>query len=77
MGGAMIKRVTGLAVLRDGDSIFQASATRLRIADEAAGEYVIVTQCRDEYKDQSIAIEPEEWPLIRDAIEELIKGCRS
>ena len=77
MSGAMIKRVTGLTVLRDGDSIFRASATRLCIADVAAGEYVIVTQCRDERKDQSIASEPEEWPLIRGAIEELIKGCRS
>lgn len=68
-------RVTALIVLPKGDETFSEFATHVRLADQAAGEYVEVEQiARDDLG--KIAINPEEWPTLRAAIDRMIGECR-
>lgn len=56
---------------------FSEFATHVRITDEAGagGEYVEVEQiARDDLG--KIAINPEEWPALRAAIDRMIGECR-
>jgi hypothetical protein len=46
-------------------------ATHVEIEDEAAGEFVIVTQHKDG-QNKGITVEPNDWPAIRAAIEILL-----
>lgn len=70
-------RTTRVTFLPKGESIFSERATDITIEDEAAGEFVKVVQkslCPDI---QGITIDPEEWPALLIAINDMIKGCRS
>lgn len=71
----MTKRLTRLTVLPEEDPIFSEMATHITIEDEACGEYVRVTQYGDKAKCE-ININPEEWPILRDAIDSMIAECR-
>lgn len=65
-------RVTRLTISPPGEPIFSDQTTNLEIEDEAAGEYVKITQQND-YKDaQTVCITPEEWPAVKDAVESLL-----
>ena len=56
-------------------SIYSELTTHVRIADESGGEYVEVQQSgRNDLG--KIAIEPDEWPTLRAAIDELVAVCR-
>lgn len=68
-------RVTAVTVCKKGEPIFSEYATRVEIVDEAAGEFVEVSQAGREGGGK-IAIDPNEWPALRDAIDELIAACR-
>lgn len=58
-----------------GAPIFSEEATTISIVDEAAGEFVVVSQSvRDNIG--KIAINPEEWTTIRAAIDMMIKACK-
>lgn len=70
-----IASTLAVIVKKRGEAMFHESATRIEIDDEGAGEFVRVSQCRDE-GDNSIAIDIEEWPVIRKAIDEMIGQCR-
>lgn len=71
----METRITSLIVLPEGEPIFSERATIVRIEDEAGGEYIVVSQ--DSIPGRgNVAINPEEWPDIRDAIERMMKECR-
>ena len=71
----METRITSLIVLPEGEPIFSERATIVRIDDEAGGEYIVVSQ--DSIPGRgNVAINPEEWPDIRDAIERMMKECR-
>lgn len=67
-------RVTALAVSPMGEPLHSEMTTMIMIADEAAGEYVEVIQTgrRDLGK---IAIDPDQWPAMRAAIDRLIAEC--
>jgi len=77
-------RATRLTVLPEGDPIFSEMATHIELDDEAAGEYVTITQDRatPRYKDgiknanNAISITPEEWPVIKAAIDQLIEDIK-
>lgn len=77
-GSGMIEyetRVTTLIVLPEDDKTFSEFATEVRIVDEAAGEFVEVSQ--DGRPDLGkIAICPDEWPTLRAAIDQMISECR-
>lgn len=69
-------RVTALIVLPKDDETFSEFATHVRLADQAAGEYVEVEQIAREDLGK-IAINPNEWPALRAAIDQMIAECRS
>ena len=72
-------RVTRLSVLPIGEPIFSEKATHVSIMDEAAGEFIEVSQARDQsgVESQTIRIDSEEWPTIKQAIDQLISECIS
>ena len=69
-------RITRLTVAPKGQPLFSELATHIEITDEAAGEFVVVKQQRDAGTDQSVAIEPGEWLVLRDAIGRMVAECR-
>lgn len=67
-------RVTSLAVFQEGETLFSEMTTTVSIDDEAAGEFVVVEQVgRTDIG--KIAINPEEWPALRSAINRMVKQC--
>jgi hypothetical protein len=68
-------RTLKIAVIPKGEKIFNNQVTQVEIVDEAAGEYVEVSQCNDS-NDGRIAICKDEWPAIRAAIDKMLKECR-
>jgi len=70
------KRVTKLTVLPEGERIFSEAATDIVIEDEAGGEFVRVIQSDDNAAMGTIQITTEEWPILREAINEMITECR-
>jgi hypothetical protein len=68
-------RTTQVTVVPVKEPLFSDMATDIRIVDEAAGEYVEV--CQSGRVDLGkIAIDPIEWPVLREAIDQMIAGCR-
>lgn len=68
-------RTMSLMVKQFDQPIFSEMATTIWIVDEAAGEFVIVSQ-HGSPEMGKIAIEPQEWPMLRAAIDRLIAECR-
>lgn len=52
-----------------GADIFDERATRITLDDEGAGAFVVV---RQENGESHIAIDPDEWPALRQAITQMI-----
>lgn len=71
-------RLVEIAVAPVGQPLFSELTTRISIDDEAGGEFVRVTQEGGHTNiSKCIAIDQEEWPVLRDAIEYMIGECRS
>jgi len=68
-------RTTKLVVAPRGDQVFSEMATWVEVKDEARGEFVMVTQSGRTDVGQ-IAIDVDEWPALRDAIDRMIAQCR-
>ena len=67
---------SALLVRPVGDPIFSEMATTISIEDEAAGPFVVVEQTgRTDIG--KIAINADEWPAIRSAIDQMIELCAS
>ena len=71
----MEARVLSVVVAPEGEAIFSESATVVRIDDEGGGEYVVVSQESVPGRG-NIAINPEEWPTLREAIDRMVNECR-
>lgn len=68
-------RTLSILVAPKDQPTFSEYATEIKIVDEAAGEFLEVSQTgRTDLG--KIAINPEEWPTLRDAIDRMIKQCR-
>ena len=68
-------RTLSVLVVPKEQPTFSEYATEIKIVDEAAGEFLEVSQTgRTDLG--KIAINPEEWPTLRDAIDRMIKQCR-
>ena len=63
-------------VLPEGEPVFCEQATTIEIDDEAGGEFIRVRQCPDGEPEAVININPEEWPLIRSAINRAVRLCQ-
>lgn len=71
-------RTTRLSLMPDDAAIFEESVTHIYIDDEAAGEFVIVSQNdHSRVVENKVAINPSEWPMLRRAIDQMIKECRA
>ena len=71
------KRVVAVVVNQTGAELFSETATRIEITDEAAGEFVKISQegGHTDYQ-KCLTVDPDERPTLRDAIEEMINLCR-
>jgi len=56
------------------EATYSELATTITITDYAAGEFIVVAQDNDDYG--KVAINPEEWPMLRAAINRMVKECR-
>jgi hypothetical protein len=70
-------RVTRLTVLPEDEPIFSETATHIEIYDEAAGEFLKLSQQGGHVdSDKFLLITPDEWTPIKEAIETLMKELR-
>lgn len=67
-------RITQITVCPPHEPLFSEMATTVQITDEAAGEFVEVSQTGPGLG--KLWINPEEWPAIRKAINRMIRQCR-
>jgi len=65
------QRVTKMALVPKGNALFDLCVTEVEIVDEAAGEFLEVTQ-RPDVGPQKISIDREEWPHLRELIDKMI-----
>lgn len=68
-------RTTSMTIVPKGEPLFSEQATQVTTVDEAGGEFVEVCQSGSIGLGK-IAINPEEWPALRDAISLMIENCR-
>ncbi len=68
------KRVTQITVAPENEPIFSEQATQITIDDESGGEYLKINQ---HHERNEFLLTPEEWPAIKEAIEEMLAICRS
>jgi hypothetical protein len=67
--------IGSLIVVPVGDPIYSEMATEVKLVDEAAGLFVEVEQ-RGRADVGKISINPEEWPALRAAIDQMAKVAR-
>jgi len=65
-------RTTKMIVGIKGQQIFDDSVTEIEIVDEAAGEFLEISQ-----EGGKLRFDPEEWPHVRDAVNRMFKLCRN
>jgi hypothetical protein len=70
-------RTLKIAVCIKDEAIFHAGTTEIEIVDEVAGEFLKITQSPDDADPGVIKIDPHEWPMLKAAIDRMIKECRS
>jgi hypothetical protein len=68
--------IHSLIVLPEGEPIFSEMATVVGLDDEAAGPFVTLKQYNSR-EDQLLAINAEEWPTIKAAIDQMIDVCKA
>jgi hypothetical protein len=70
--GTYETRTTKIIVGVKGEQIFSDSITEVEIIDEAAGEFLEISQ--DNVK---LRFDKDEWPHIRSAVNKMFKLCRN
>lgn len=72
------ERTVAVVVAPKGDHLFSEMSTRIEIVDEAAGEFLQVSQKTGRPDgERMILVDPDEWPALRQAIDKMIGECRS
>lgn len=69
----MKTRITQLSVAPEGADLYDERSTHIEIDDEGSGEFVKVVQ---PLNGAEIRIDPEEWPCIREAINNMIEDIK-
>jgi hypothetical protein len=71
-------RITQMTVLPVGEAIFSEKATVITIEDEAAGEYLKITQQTDATFEshQTVAFGQEEWDEVKGVIDQMFKDIK-
>jgi hypothetical protein len=70
-------RTLKIAVGVKGEPIFHEGTTEIEIIDEAAGEFLKITQSMDNAEPGVIRIDTIEWPMLKAAINRMMKECRN
>ena len=70
-------RSTRITVAPVGEPLFSEQATSISIDDEAAGEFVVIEQNRDDQEHGKVSIEPDEWPHVAAAVDRLLKEIKA
>ena len=70
-----IKITKANLILPKGEPIYSEMTTSIEIEDESGGCFVVVRQFASE-KSGRISIDEDDWPSIRDAIDETIALCK-
>lgn len=63
-----------MTIAPEGEPIFSEMATDICIDDDAAGEYIVLKQVT---RNDSIAINPEEWDAIRATIDQMFAEMKA
>jgi hypothetical protein len=73
-----ITRTLKIAILPKSEPIFSECCTTIEIKDEAAGEFLLVTQQSGstEVKEQQIQIDPEEWETLKHGIDAMMEEIK-
>jgi hypothetical protein len=70
-------RILKVAVMHEKQSIFDDGVTFVEIADDAAGEFVVLTQNEPTGDPKrTISIDTMEWPELRKAIDDMVTRCK-
>ncbi len=69
-------RPVKMMIHREADGILSEMSTFIEVADEGAGEFLVIFQENNHSEKGKVGIEAEEWPVIRDTIEKMLKECR-
>lgn len=64
-------RISKVTINKPGEPLLSEMATNIEIDDEGGGEFLKVSQSTG-----SVLITPDEWPVIRKQIDEMILNCR-
>jgi hypothetical protein len=67
-----------MTVLPAGETLFSERATVISIEDEAAGEYIKITQQTDATveSNQTVSFDPEEWDEVKGVIDQMFKDIK-
>lgn len=68
-------RVTQLSVVPVGETLNSEMCTTVTIVSEAADEFIELEQS-GQLAPGKIAIDPDEWPALRDAIDRMVSECK-
>ena len=68
--------ITKVTVVKKGEPIFHQSSIDIQIDDCGGGEYVAISQVPDD-TEQKICIDPSEWPMVREIIDQMVERCRA
>jgi hypothetical protein len=69
------KRIVKIAICQINNPLFDEKSTFVEIEDEAGGEFIKISQVRDD-SDKDVRIDPKEWEFIKQSVDELVKLCR-
>ena len=69
----MKPRITRVTIIKEGEPLFSQYGYTIEIEDEAAGEFIQITDHQDRHQ---ITLNPEDWPAIRSAINKMVKLCQ-
>lgn len=67
--------MTQITLVTEGEPLFSERGYTVKIEDHAAVEFIEVQDHSDD--DGRIAINPEDWPALRRAINRMVKNCQS
>ena len=71
------KHPSGIVVSPQGEPIWSEMATHIGLNDEGAGAFVTVKQPNGRIGREGIAFDATEWPMLRQAIEDMLAVAES
>lgn len=70
----MITKTQAVVVVPDGEPIYSYKATKVELSDNPSGDLVVLVSQPNDHYVADIAIRVEEWPVIRRAINKMVRS---